>query len=101
MACAKQRKRPWSDDEAREYASLLDLANDAIIVLSLKGVIEFWNEGAERLYGWEKAEAIGRNAPRLLKTQFPVPVEEVWLWVRRERECRSSLRQIESLLSSR
>ena len=86
VACAKQRKRPWSDDEAREYASLLDLANDAIIVLSLKGVIEFWNEGAERLYGWEKAEAIGRNASRLLKTQFPVPVEEVWLWVRRERE---------------
>jgi PAS domain S-box-containing protein len=83
---ARQSKESWSDDEAREYASLLDLANDAIIVLSLEGAIEFWNEGAERLYGWEKAEALGRNAHQLLKTEFPVPVEEIWQWLRRERE---------------
>ena len=86
VACANQRTRPWSDDEAREYASLLDLANDAIVVLNLEGVIEFWNDGAERLYGWSKAEAVGRNAHRLLKTKFLVPLEEIRQWLRRERE---------------
>jgi PAS domain S-box-containing protein len=83
---AHSRRPDWSLDQAREFASLLDLANDAILVLNPAGTIEFWNQGAERLYGWSAAEAVGQNAHRLLKTQFPVPVEDVNQWLRRERE---------------
>ena len=86
MSSAHFRPRDWSVDEAREYASLLDLANDAILVMDLVGTIEFWNQGSERLYGWPAAEALGRNAHELLKTQFPVPLEEIRQWLRRERE---------------
>jgi diguanylate cyclase (GGDEF)-like protein/PAS domain S-box-containing protein len=45
----------------REQASLLDKAKDAIIVHDLAGCIEFWNKGAERLYGWAAHEMVGRN----------------------------------------
>jgi diguanylate cyclase (GGDEF)-like protein/PAS domain S-box-containing protein len=45
----------------REQASLLDKAKDAIIVHDLAGCIEFWNKGAERLYGWAAHEMIGNN----------------------------------------
>jgi two-component system, cell cycle sensor histidine kinase and response regulator CckA len=43
-------------------AALLDKAQDAILVRSLDDTIIFWNKGAERLYGWTSAEALGRNA---------------------------------------
>jgi len=72
--------------EAREYASLLDLANDAILVMDLTGNVQFWNQGAERLYGWKAAEVLGRNAHELLKTSFPVPLEQIRQWLRRHRE---------------
>jgi PAS domain S-box-containing protein len=86
MSSAWNSSRAWSQQEAIEYANLLDLANDAILVIDLKGVIEFWNKGAERLYGYASAEALGHNAHILLKTKFPVPVEEIIGWLRRSRE---------------
>jgi PAS domain S-box-containing protein len=44
-----------------EQASLLDRAQDAIIVRSIEhNLVRYWNKGAERLYGWTAAEAIGQ-----------------------------------------
>lgn len=63
--------------ETREKAALLDLANDAIFVKSLHGIISYWNHGAERLYGWSKEEAIGRSSHELLRTDFPIPLAEI------------------------
>jgi len=44
----------------REQASLLDKAQDAILVTDLKRRLTFWNKSAERLYGWTADEAIGK-----------------------------------------
>jgi PAS domain S-box-containing protein len=84
MPLGNQPSIAWSEDEAREYASLLDLANDAIIVMTLEGIIQFWNEGAVRLYGWLKSEAIGRCTHDLLQTAFPEELDDIKLSVRRE-----------------
>ncbi len=40
----------------REQSRLLDLANDAIVIRTFDGAVSYWNEGAERLYGWKKQE---------------------------------------------
>lgn len=40
---------------------LLDDAPDAILVSDLKGVIRFWNSGAERMFGYTAAEAVGQS----------------------------------------
>lgn len=44
----------------REQASLLDKAQDAILVTDLQRRLTFWNKGAERLYGWTADEALGQ-----------------------------------------
>src|SRR5690242_1771250 len=60
-----------------EQAALLDLSQDAIRVMAINGEILLWNQGAERVYGWTKAEAIGRNSHELLKTSFSTPLREI------------------------
>ncbi len=61
----------------REQSQLLDLANDAIFIRSLDGSIYYWNEGAERLYGWSRQEALAKPLETLLHTEFPLPLEEI------------------------
>lgn len=70
------RRQRHLGDVQREQATLLDLTHDPIIVRDMDDVIRFWNRGAERLYGWEKQEAIGRFAPDFLQTAFPVPIDQ-------------------------
>ena len=81
----------WSDDEAREYATILDLANDAVLVMDLQANITFWNRGAERLYGWTREETLGKNAHQLLHTEYPAPLEQLLSAVRVQGEWRGEL----------
>jgi PAS domain S-box-containing protein len=55
-------ERKLSEQIMHEQASLLDIAPDAMFVYDLNYQIVFWNQGAARLYGWQTAEAIGRDA---------------------------------------
>jgi PAS domain S-box-containing protein len=48
------------DEHARLVASMVASSNDAIVAQSMDGIIESWNVGAERLYGYSAEEAIGR-----------------------------------------
>ncbi|MEB3357718.1 MAG: PAS domain S-box protein [Synechococcales bacterium] len=61
----------WKQAESkiREQAALLDIASDAIIVRDLNNRIVYWNQGAERLYGWSTAEVIGQKVSVLLRCQ--------------------------------
>lgn len=42
-------------------ASIVESSDDAIIGKTLDGIIESWNAGAERIYGYTAAEVIGRS----------------------------------------
>ena len=59
-----------------EQAALLDIATDAIFVQDLSNNIVFWNKGAERLYGWEANEAIGKNVLELLYKEISPEIQE-------------------------
>jgi two-component system cell cycle sensor histidine kinase/response regulator CckA len=49
----------------REQASLLDKAQDAILVTDLQRRLTYWNKSAERLYGWRSDEVLGRVVTEL------------------------------------
>ncbi len=51
--------RKDAEERIREQARMLDLAHDAIHVRDLDGYIRYWNQSAERLYGWAAAEVLG------------------------------------------
>ncbi len=61
----------------REQAELLDMAHEAIFSLDWNDRIRFWNRGAEQIYGWTRAEALGQVVHDLLKTQFSEPIGEL------------------------
>ena len=67
MQDISERKR--AEEKIREQANLLDIAQDAIIVRDLNDNIIYWNNSAERIYGWKQEEAIAKNASQLLCTE--------------------------------
>lgn len=80
-----------SEAQFRQQAQLLDLAHDAIIVLDLDSRIQFWNRGAEGMYAWTQAEALGEISHNLMRTQFPVGTEKLHERVIREGEWHGEL----------
>jgi PAS domain S-box-containing protein len=69
------RKR--AEETLQKQANLLDLTHDTIFVMDMEGVIKYWNRGAEEQYGWSAGQAVGRVVHDLLKTVFPVSLEEI------------------------
>ncbi|MCI0393042.1 MAG: PAS domain S-box protein [Acidobacteria bacterium] len=54
-------ERRRTEERLVEQAALLNHATDAILVRGLDNRILFWNQGAERIYGWTAEEATGRD----------------------------------------
>ena len=50
---------------------------DSVMVRTFEGKINFWNSGAQHLYGWSTDEAIGKVSHDLLKTQFPESLAKI------------------------
>jgi PAS domain S-box-containing protein len=58
-------------------AKLLTLSYEPMLAWKLDGPIEFWNAGAEALYGFFPGEAIGQSSHAILQTKFPLPFPQV------------------------
>jgi PAS domain S-box-containing protein len=68
-----QRKR--AERIQRDYSKILDFAQ--FLVRDMQGRIVQWSLGAERLYGYTRAEAVGHPFHELLRTTFPEPLEVI------------------------
>jgi len=91
--------REWLSAEpvsqrAERLANLLALSYEPIFAWRLNGPIEFWNAGAERLYGFTPKEAVGRNSHALLQTRFPVDFSAVNAQLRSRNYWSGELRHI-------
>ncbi|HYL81302.1 MAG TPA: response regulator, partial [Candidatus Acidoferrum sp.] len=60
--------------ELQQQARILDLA--PVFIRDMDNRIIVWTAGAEQLYGWTKAEALGQNPHKLLQTVYPTCAED-------------------------
>jgi PAS domain S-box-containing protein len=70
-------ERKKTEEATAKQAELINLSPDAIIVRKLDGTITFWSEGAEKLYGFTKDEAIGQDINKLLNSELPQSPDEI------------------------
>jgi rsbT co-antagonist protein RsbR len=73
-------------------ADLLMLSYEPMFAWKLHGAIEFWNTGAERLYGFAPNEAVGHSSHSLLQTKFPIELAELHSQLRNEHYWAGELR---------
>jgi len=63
------RSALMGEDARRRSAAIIESSEDAIISKSIDGIVQSWNAGAERLYGYAAEEMIGRPMTVLFPTE--------------------------------
>lgn len=62
----RRRVTEQLQDIAHRTQLIVDTALDAVIAIDRQGVITAWNPQAETIFGWQRAEALGRKANDLV-----------------------------------
>ena len=60
------RSRKQAERSLARLAAIVESSNDAILSKDLNGVIQTWNAGADRLFGYRAEEVVGRPITPLL-----------------------------------
>jgi PAS domain S-box-containing protein len=55
-----------SEEMLSHLAAVIEYSDDAIITKTLQGIISSWNPGAQRLFGYTAAEAVGKPVTLLI-----------------------------------
>ena len=63
-------KRMQVEERLRLQVRILDAVGEAAIATDLEGTILYWNQAAEKMYGWAADEVIGRDALGLTTPWF-------------------------------
>jgi PAS domain S-box-containing protein len=61
-----EQSRKLGEQAAHRLAAIVESSEDAILAKNLDGIITDWNQGAEHLFGYTAAEAIGRPVTMLI-----------------------------------
>jgi PAS domain S-box-containing protein len=59
-------ERRAQEVDLRRLAAIVESSGDAIIAITLNGIITDWNPGAERMLGYQRGEMIGQPISRIL-----------------------------------
>jgi PAS domain S-box-containing protein len=77
QSCQERRIRQETAITQGYLASIVSSCNDAIIGTTLEGAVVSWNVGAQKLYGYEASEMIGRSISILCPHYRPEELFEI------------------------
>src|SRR5512146_623959 len=76
--------RKSSFTQARtELAAIVESSDDAILSKDLNGIVQSWNKGAERIYGYSAEEMVGSPVSRLVPAGQPDDTKQIMQRLRR------------------
>jgi PAS domain S-box-containing protein len=87
-------ERRRDEERLREQASMLEHAQDAILVRDLDDRILFWNKGAERIYGWTAAEVLAKDIRNFLYKENSEQLEQAKAILLKDGEWRGEIRHL-------
>lgn len=67
---ARERALREANAELARYAAIVECSEDAIVSENLDGTVASWNPGAERMFGYSEAEALGRDRRLLIPEEL-------------------------------
>lgn len=70
-----ERKR--LQERLSQLASIIECANDAIVIYTMGGTIVSWNSAAESIYGYSASEVLGRSRYMLMAADKPDDVSKL------------------------
>ncbi len=73
---AKMIEKKQVEEQILQQAALINIASNAFIVIDTKGTIDFWSQGAAKLYGESPADVRYRNIADLMFPEHPERFEE-------------------------
>jgi PAS domain S-box-containing protein len=76
-----ERKR--SEAQMFQLAAIVESSDDAILGVTLDGIITSWNAGAARMYGYAAAEMVDQPAARLLPPERADELANIFTRIRR------------------
>jgi PAS domain S-box-containing protein len=66
-----------------QLAAIVDSADDAIVSKNLQGIVQTWNEGARRTFGYTAEEMVGQSILRLIPEDMYHEEDEILARIRR------------------
>jgi PAS domain S-box-containing protein len=76
-------ERAIAEEAAQRIAAIVESSDDAILAKDLNGTIITWNSGAERLFGYTAAEAVGKPVAMLIPLDRPNEEPDILARIRR------------------
>lgn len=71
-------ERRRSEEMLRRLAAVVQSSDDAILTVTPEGRIASWNRGAERLFGYAAAEALGKEVALVVPSQAGGEAQSIW-----------------------
>ncbi len=78
-----QQLRERHSERERLFSAVVESSNDAILTMTLDGVVTSWNRAAEQLFRYSGAEAVGRHISLIVPLERHVEVDSILAKIRR------------------
>jgi PAS domain S-box-containing protein len=72
-----QRDQALAEQARARLAAIVQDSDDAIFSETFDGVITSWNRGAEQLFGYSEAEALGKTSAEIVPSERPTEEQQI------------------------